>query len=263
MFFYLSKILWFLVNPANLLLIALVIGFVLLLTRRTRTGRLILGLCVGTALFMATVPVGKSMMMTLENRFPINRQLPEKVDGIIVLGGVVNEIVTQSRGQLTVGGGISRLIEFSALSKKFPQAKLVFTGGSGKLLSQNIKEADVLEPLLLILGIDVSRVIYENKSRNTYENATLTRSLVDPGPGETWILITSAFHMPRSMGVFRQAGWNIIAYPVDYNFATDETLSPAFDLLGGLNSLSAGLHEWLGLAFYRLTGKTDSFFPAP
>ncbi len=263
MFFYLSKILWFLANPGNILLITLVVGVVLLGGRRARAGRVALVLCALTAVFMATVPVGKAMIMTLENRFPINQKLPDRVDGIITLGGVVNEIVTKSRGQISVGGGISRLLEFATLAKRYPNAKLVFTGGSGKLLSQDIKEADVLEPLLAILGMDPNRVIYENKSRNTYENATLTKSLINPGPDETWVLVTSAFHMPRSMGVFRKAGWQIIPYPVDYAYAADATLTPFFDLPGGLVRLAAGLHEWLGLVFYRLTGKTDHIFPAP
>ena len=179
------------------------------------------------------------------------------------MGGIVNETITKSRSQITVGGGISRLIEFAILSNKYPEAKLVFTGGSGKLLSQNLKEADVLEPLLDVLGVDQGRMIYENRSRNTYENATLTKTLINPGHGENWILITSAFHMPRSIGVFRKAGWNVIPYPVDYSYAIDEPITPNFSLQGGLNTLSSSLHEWLGLVFYRLNGKTDHFFPAP
>ncbi len=263
MFFYLSKILWFLVNPGNILLVAIVVGVAMLWTRRYRAGRLLLGFCALAAILVATVPVGKNMIMTLENRFPMVRQLPERIDGIIVLGGIVNERLTRSRGQMSVGSGISRLLEFADLSKKYPNAKLVFTGGSGKILSQDIKEADVLEPLLAVLGIDTGRMIYENNSRNTFENATLTKLLVNPGPDETWILITSAFHMPRSMGVFRKAGWNVIPYPVDYSYGADETQALFFSLPGGLVTLSSGLHEWLGLVFYRLTGKTDHFFPAP
>lgn len=263
MFFYLSKIFWFLVNPGNLLLMGITVGVVLLWTRWRRSGHMLLGFCTLVALIISVVPVGQSLLMPLENRFPMNQNLPEKVDGIIVLGGIVNETITKSRGQTTVGGTISRLLEFAILSKKYPEAKLVFTGGSGKLLNQNIKEADVLEPLLDVLGIDKDRMIYENKSRNTYENATLSKALINPGPDENWILITSAFHIPRSVGVFRKAGWNVISYPVDYSYAIDAPLGPVFDLQSGLISLSSGLHEWLGLIFYRLNGKTDHFFPAP
>ena len=263
MFFYLSKILWFLANPGNILLMLLVAGVALLWTRWHRAGRKVLVFCALAAVFIAAVPVGKGLMMSLENRFPVNQQLPEKIDGIIALGGVVNQVVTQARGQMSFGGSVERLTELAALSRKYPNAKLVFTGGSGKLTSQEIKEADVLPPLLGVLGIDPARMIYENNSRNTYENATLTKALVNPAPGENWILITSAFHMPRSMGVFRKAGWQVIPYPVDYSYAADELFLPFFDLPSGLLTLSAGLHEWLGLLFYRLTGKTEIFFPAP
>jgi len=262
-FFYLSKILWFLANPGNILLMALVTGVFLLWTRWHRVARRVLLACALAAVFVSIVPLGKGLLMTLENRFPTNHSLPEKIDGIIALGGIVDEVVTRSRGQISIGGGISRLTELASLSKKYPDAKLVFTGGSGKILSQNIKEADVIELLLDVLGIDPNRMIYENQSRNTYENATLTKSLVKPGPDENWILITSAFHMPRSMGVFRKAGWHVIPHPAGYSYAADEPLLPIFDLSGGLVTLAAGLHEWLGLIFYRLTGKTDDFFPAP
>ena len=263
MFFYLSKITWFLIEPGNILFIALVLGVVLLWSPWHKNGRRLLTLCAFLAIIISTIPVGKSMLMVLENRFPTNHTLPEEVDGIIALGGVVNEVVTQSRGQVTIGGGITRLTELANLSKKYPDAKLVFSGGSGKLLTQSIKEADILPPLLVTLGINPERMIYENASRNTYENANMTKSLVNPGPHENWILITSAFHMPRSIGVFRKAGWTVIPYPVDYIYSQDDPLRLFFSLPAGLNALSKSLHEWLGLVVYRLTGKTGDIFPAP
>ena len=263
MFFYLSKILWFLVNPGNILLILLVVGVALLWTRRYKTGRMLLLVCALITLIVSTVPFGTIMMLPLENRFSINRNLPERVDGIITLGGIVNEVVTRARGQMSIGGGVERLTELATLSKQYPNAKLVFSGGSGKLLSQNIKEADAIKPLLIVLGIDPERMIYENNSRNTYENAVLTKKLVMPKLGENWILITSAFHMPRAVATFRKAGWNIIPYPVDYSFVPNQAFTPLFSLSGGLVSLDSALHEWLGLTFYWLTGKSDQLFPAP
>ena len=270
MFFYLSKILWFLADPGNLLLIALSLAAVFSFSgrgerigRRARLGRGVLGLSVLFALSISILPIGKAMLLVLEDRFPIVHTLPEKVDGVIVLGGIVDEVVTRSRGQMSIGGGVERLTELAAFAKKFPHIKLVFTGGSGKLLTQEIKEADVIGPLLESLGILPGRVIFENRSRNTFENAVFSRDLVQPSPGETWVLITSAFHMPRAVGSFRHAGWRVTPYPVDFNFSANETLALGFSFRGGIGSLSAGLHEWLGLIFYRLTGKTGSFFPSP
>ncbi len=263
MFFYLSKIFWFIVNPANVLLFLLCLGAWLSWTRWRRTGRWLLGLAALFALFLASVPLGANLLLGLENRFPTVRQLPDKVDGIISLGGVVNQFITRARGQVALGGSVERLTEFATLARRYPEAKLVFTGGSGRIFNQDIKEAEVLEPFLETLGLDPKRVILENQSRNTYENALNTYKLVRPGPDETWILVTSASHMPRSVGSFRKAGWRVIPYPVDYNFKGDEQFELSFNLGTGMGMLNGGLHEWAGLFFYWLAGRSDDLFPAP
>jgi uncharacterized SAM-binding protein YcdF (DUF218 family) len=263
MFFVFSKVFWFFVNPGNLLLMAFCLGAALSPTRWRRTGRWLLGFTVVFALLVATLPFGRWLILPLENRFPIVRQLPERVDGIITLGGVVNQFVTRARGQIAIGGGVERLTELAVLARRYPEAKLIYSGGSGRLFRQDVKEADVLGPLFDILALDAERIILDNQSRNTFENATATRRLANPRPGETWILITSAFHMPRSVGTFRKAGWLIVPYPVDFSLQGDEGFDLSFSLLSGLNGLNRGLHEWLELIFYWLTGKTDSIFPAP
>ncbi len=263
MFFTLSKVFWFFVNPGNLLLIALCLGVALSLTRWRRVGRWLLGFAAVFALLVAVLPFGQWLVLPLENRFPIVRQLPERVDGIIALGGVVNQFVTRARGQVAIGGGAERLTELSVLARRYPKAKLVFSGGSGRLFGQDVKEADVFGPLFDILALDKARIVLDNQSRNTFENALATHRLINPGPGETWILITSAFHMPRSAGTFRKAGWQIIPYPVDFSLQGNEGFELSFNLISGLSGLSRGLHEWLGLISYWLTEKTDSIFPAP
>jgi len=234
-----------------------------MLTPWKRAGRIFLWSGFLFALFVSVIPIGKTMKQSLENRFPVLLELPENVDGILVLGGVVNETITHHRGQVSIGGSIERLTEAANLLKRYPDAKFVFSGGSGKLLTQNIKEADVIAPLLKTLGIDPGRVIFENMARNTYENVMLMKKLLQPEPGESWILVTSAFHMPRSVGTFRKAGWKVIPYPVDFHFTGKEEFRPTFSFLGGFGHLSGGLHEWLGLLFYWLTGKSETFFPEP
>jgi uncharacterized SAM-binding protein YcdF (DUF218 family) len=113
------------------------------------------------------------------------------------------------------------------------------------------------------MGVNRARVVLESNSRNTFENAVMTRDLLKPKPGENWILITSAFHMPRAVGCFRKAGWTVIPYPVDYNLEGPRSVRWGFNFAGGLNSLSLGLHEWIGLITYRLWRRTDAMFPAP
>ncbi len=258
-----SKVFWFFINPSNLLLFALCFGTFCIYARREKLGRRVIGFTSVMALIIAILPIGQNLIAILENRFPSVETLPNKVDGIIVLGGVVNEVLTQSRGQIAVGGAVERLIFFATLSKKYPNAKLLFTGGSGKILTQNLKEADVVGHLLVDLGVDIKRLIIENKARNTFENAVMSKQIVQPQTEETWILITSAFHMPRSIGVFRKVGWDVVPFPVDYYLEKNTRIELSFNLIGGISYLSRAMHEWLGLLFYWLTGKSVTLFPGP
>lgn len=263
MFFTLSKVLWFLVSPDFLLLAAILAGTVLLWSPWPRAGRVVVSIAAMAALVVATLPLGQTLIRTLEDRFPVVRVLPAHVDGIVALGGVVDQFVTAARGQVALTGAAERLTELAALARRYPDAKLVFTGGSGDLFRQDVKEADVIEPLLSALGLDPTRVIVESQSRNTHENAVLTHALAAPKEGETWLLVTSAFHMPRAIGCFRRAGWRVVAYPVDFNTAGNEPFRLSFNLSGGIAALGGGIHEWLGLMFYWLSGRTDALFPAP
>ena len=263
MFFALSKIFWFLFNPGNVLLLFLVLGVLLLWTRWRRLGRGLVVAAAAVSLFLAVVPVGSWMLGVLEDRFPPPDELPVRVDGIVVAGGVVNPVLTKDRGQAAINGAVERLFEMAKLAERYPRAKMVFSGGSGSLLNQELKEAPLVAPLLRQLGVDPGRVIIEDQSRNTAENAVFSRRLAKPRPGETWLLITSAFHMPRTVGSFRQAGWRVTPYPVDYRTRGKGALPFRFNFIGGVASLNSALHEYLGLFFYWITGKTNELYPGP
>ena len=263
MFFYLSKILWFFADPGNILLIALCISAVLAWSRWKKTAKILLSLTALYALVLTTVPIGRQIVLNLENRFPPVSGKLERVGGIVVLGGVVDQFITQARGQVAINSAAERLTEFAKLAFKYPDAKLVFTGGSGVLGRQELKEAHFIKPVLVTLGINPNRVIFEDQSKNTVENAVFTKQLIKPLLDEKWVLITSAFHMPRAAGSFRQAGWTIIPYPVDFTTKGNEAFAPGFSLRSGLNSFAHGLHEWIGLTFYWLTGRTNEFYPGP
>jgi uncharacterized SAM-binding protein YcdF (DUF218 family) len=264
MFFELSKTAGaFLANPGNIFFIVLLAGAVLTWTPARRTGRLLVTLAALFGLFAATVPAGRLARLALEDRFPPLAQWPAKVDGAVVLGGMIDPFVSRARGQLSLGGGVERLLAFAEIGRRYPEAKLVFSGGSGVLGRQDATEAGTLGPHLARFGLDPARVVFEGRSRNTHENAVLTRELVRPAAGETWILITSAFHMPRAVGAFRRAGWTVLPYPVDYHLEPGAPSVWGFDFLGGFESLRAALHEWTGLIVYRLSGRTDALFPAP
>ena len=263
MFFTLSKVLWWFAAPGNALLFLLCLGAVLLFTPWRRAGRWLTASAVVLAVLVSTIPVSGWLMTELENRFPVTTRLPERVDGIISLGGIVNQFVSQARGQVSVGDPVERLTELAGLAQKYPEARLIFSGGSGNLFKTDVKEADVLNPFLEQIGLDPARVTFDNRARNTFENALLVREIANPQPGENWILITSAFHMPRSVGCFRQAGWTIIPYPVDFHTTGEGEFGFFPDFSGRLNGLNLAVHEWLGLIFYWLTDKTDALFPAP
>lgn len=259
--FVVSKLLALVLAPLNALFLAVLAVAALGFTRWRRLQRPVLALLVLVWAAVAAVPWDMVLLRPLENRFP-PPPLPARVDGVVVLGGALDPVLSQARGQVAAGAAVERLTALVHLGRLYPEARLVFTGGSGSLTRQDAKEAPVARRFLAELGFDPSKVVFEDQSRNTRENATLTKELAAPKAGETWLLVTSALHMPRSVGTFRAAGWTVTAYPVDYLTA------PAgggfgFDPAAAFSRLDIGLHEWLGLLYYRLRGWSDSAFPSP
>ena len=217
MSFVISKILWELVRPSTFCLFLSIAGLCLTWSPRfARLGRrlLVIGLLGLGAMMLASV--GNWLLLPLEERIPRIARAPDKVDGIIVLSGALDSAISAERGLPSLNGAAERLTEFVALARGYPDARLVFTGGSGSLVSGELPEADPARTLLSELGIAPERVVFEHRSRNTYENAIFTRELVRPQPGQTWILITSASHMPRSVGIFNKLDWPVIPWPVGY-----------------------------------------------
>jgi uncharacterized SAM-binding protein YcdF (DUF218 family) len=266
MTFILSKILWMFAAPGNLLVLLLLASAFLALAKRESWQNAGRRLCFDIAFvlfFIAIFPVGEWMMRPLENQFPPAH--PDHVDGIIVIGSGENPVLSEARDQPTVHQSAADYLAFAALARQYPDAKLVYAGGSSVLLPTNGKltNADVARQALAEAGIDVSKVTFENKSRNTYENATEAAALAHPDPHQKWLLVTDAFHMPRAMGCFRKAGWNVGAAPANYR--TDGKLDTElhFDLAGHLNMVTIAAHEYYGLVSYWLLGYIDSPWPRP
>ncbi|WP_342750266.1 YdcF family protein [Phreatobacter cathodiphilus] len=266
LFFYLSKILWWFAAPSNLLMALILAGALLLFTRWARGGRrLVLSAALGL-LVCGVSPLGVWLARPLENRFPLPPEDMPAPTGILVLGGSMDQVTSAARGQPTIGAAPGRLTEAVTLARRFPSARLVFTGGSATLLGEEpADEAGAAEALFRRLGVDPGRITLERESRNTFENAVLTKAIVQPKPGETWLLVTSAWHMPRSVGIFRQAGWQVVAYPTDYETRgrPRELWRPILPVSRGLDLVDRMTREWLGLAAYRLGGRTDTLFPGP
>jgi uncharacterized SAM-binding protein YcdF (DUF218 family) len=265
MFFYLSKILWALVAPVNLLLLILLAGVVLLFTRFARAGRGFVVAALAGFFIVGVLPTGALMLRVLEDRFPPPPDDMPAPAGIIVLGGGVNEVITRFRGPQELTGAGDRMTEAAMLARRFPEARLVFTGGSAALLGSPYREAHVARQFFQNLGIPASQLVFEDKSRNTFENAAFTRDLVKPEPGQTWLLVTSASHMPRSVGIFRKAGFDVTPYPVDYQTigVPGELFVLSSDVLGALGRTDRAVRECIGLIAYWWTGRTDALFPGP
>jgi len=156
-----------------------------------------------------------------------------------------------------------RLLATAELARRYPEARILFSGGSGNLFAADDRDADAARPLLAALGVALDRVVFEDRSRNTHENAVESMRLARPKPGEVWLLVTSAFHMPRAVGCFRQAGWSVLAYPVDRRADPDEGISLMRTPARRLSEFGRGFKETLGLAVYRMLGRTDALWPRP
>lgn len=260
MSFVLSKLVWALLTPGTLLFLAAAAS--LLLQRKSpaisRALLTIIMLAMGALVFC---PIGPWLLRPLESRFPPPALERTTVDGIIVLGGAFDAQAARQTGVPILNDSAERLTAFVALARRYPNAKLVFSGGSGDPRNPEIREADEVTAFLGSLGIDPARVMRERDSRNTVENAVLSMSVAQPKPTETWLLVTSAWHMPRAVGCFTHAGWHVIAYPVDYrSYSWDEWF--AFQPDQQLDMASTALREWVGLVSYRLMGRIDSLFPS-
>jgi uncharacterized SAM-binding protein YcdF (DUF218 family) len=264
MFFILSKTLGFFTVPSNLLLCVAVLGLVLMGTRFFRCGR---RLAVAGVLLLAIFglsPLGNALMLPLEERFPPWSDRQGEPDGIIVLGGAIGPAMSAARGEVSLNEAAERMTAVAELARRFPQARIVFSGGDASLFGGEESEANFALPMFESFGIPRERVELEGASRNTYENAAFTKALVKPKPGERWLLVTSAHHMPRAAGCFRRAGFAVEPYPVDWRTRGRDDLSAPFSsVAAGLARTDAAAREWIGLLMYWLTGRTLELFPGP
>lgn len=263
MFFILSKTAAFFLLPSNLLIAAGLIGIALLTTRFRRAGlRLMIGSLVLLAL-LGFSPLGGMLSHVLESRFPPWDPSRGAPDGIVVLGGGIAANLSGDYDEPMLTGEGGRITAIAKLARAYPNARIIYSNGDPSLLGNGTPDAKYFLQLLDSFGIARERVTIEPRSRNTYENAVFSKDVTKPKPGERWLLVTSAQHMPRSVGCFRQAGFPVEAYPVAWKTRAHFSITPAGVLSGGLSSLDLATHEWIGLIIYWLTGKTGTLLPSP
>lgn len=259
-FFLIAKIGWALISPANLLVVLLVLA-TLLVWLRIRGGLLLLLLVTLSVIPVWWYPVGDVLLYPLETRFKMPLSAPTDVDGIIVLGG--GEDYRQSRvwQQPQLGEGGERFLTGATLARDYPTVPVIYSGGSPLINQPDNGEMIVFaSQLFQQSGLDPKRLMLETSSRNTAENFRELRAILPNADGH-YLLVTSAFHMPRAMGVAQSQGLNITAYPVDYRSAPPDKREFKADFLEHLTQLDLAVREWIGLLAYYLTDRTATLFP--
>ncbi len=265
MFFPLSKLAFFAFTPSNFLILLGLVGALLLFTEIGRgLGRV---LCLASPLallFAGLAPLPNWSMLLLEQRFPAFTDDGRPVTGIIALGGSIETTTSAERGQLSQNDAGEREIAFADLARRYPKARLLFSGGSGSLHPGTVTEAETVSRHADTLGLPRDRLILEQRSRNTRENAIYSAQILQPKPGERWLLVTSAWHMPRAVGCFRKAGFDVTAYPVDYRTGGPQAAFRFQTFASdGLYQFDISVKEWVGLIAYKLAGYIDDWMPKP
>ena len=183
--------------------------------------------------------------------------LPDKVDGLLILGGATNPFLSDEFNQINLNGSVERLVESITLIKKYTEAKIIFSGGSGSIKKPKMDHARIAKQFFMQIGLDTDKMIFENKSRNTYENVLYSKNIAKPKKNEKWIVITSAFHMNRAIFIGEKNDWTLIPYAVDFTQPKKFKFKPNLSLLNNLNQMQRGSHEWIGLMAYYLMGRTS------
>lgn len=261
MFFVVSKLFWLLAQPISLCALMMLAGLLLTALRRPRSGLWMGAAGLSVLLVSAYTNLGAVMIAPLEGRFERPASMPPDISTIIMLGGATDGDVSAARGISELNDAGDRVVETVRLAELYPEAKIVLTGGSGSLGGQEQSEASIVARLIQAMGIAPERLMLEEASRNTDENAGLTRAMLGDRTGRI-LLVTSAFHMPRSIGLFNRVGLDVVPWPVDYRSTGVQRLG--VDLANPVLNLSVvttATREWIGLLVYAATGRIASIFP--
>lgn len=261
--YVLSKIAGFFVVPSNFLILVALAGVLLLCTRFAGAGRRLMVTSVVLLAIAGLSPLGNILILPLEQRFSAWDASRGAPDGIVVLGGAVSPDIAAARNDMALNEAAERMTATVDLARRFPNVRIIFSGGDGGLVYGGNESEEALR-LFERLGLVPGRIAVEDQSRNTFENALFSKRIAAPKAGERWLLVTSAYHLPRAMGMFRAAGFPVEAYPVDWRTRGGEDAWRPFPTLAeGLRRTDTAVREWAGLVIYWLSGRSSELFPAP
>ena len=261
LFFIASKLMGAAFRVETLFILLLGAGLINLHRQRTRSARRALVAGFVGMLALTVLPLGNFLLVPLELRYPVNPQI-KTVSTIIMLGGAEETDYSARWHQPNVNASGDRYIAALALARRFPQARILFAGGSSHLAGSELSEASIARDIFRGAGITDTRLRFEDSSRNTAENAALLHKETAQQESGLSLLVTSAFHMPRAMATFCAAGWtDLVAWPTDYRTGKFRD-GIGWNFAENLSNLDTGIKEWIGLLTYRLTGRTRSLLGA-
>jgi uncharacterized SAM-binding protein YcdF (DUF218 family) len=257
MFHYVSKFASLFLQPLNWIAILLVAGVILLFVRSQRLrsfGRTLCGVAALLLLLAGWHPLPEALISAHEDRHAPPTSDLSGFTGMVVLGGVFSAYDGRDRLQPALGCAGDRVVVPIPLMNQYRNMRLLFTGGAAFPAPPIQAEATAARTYFERMGTDMSRVLFESQSRDTYENATFSLRVPTVDATQPWLLITSASHMPRALATFQKAGWNVTPYPVNY-YSLYNTQWWSYSLFRGFEAWRLVIYEYLGLAVYRLTGR--------
>ena len=262
MFWLVSKLFWLFFHPMSLAILFVLAGFSFALARRKLTGLVLTGAGLAVLLVAGLTTLGAVLMQPLEARYPRPDAVPDNAAGVIVLGGGTENVISAARQSFQLAASGDRYVEAVRLALAHSDLPVLVTGGAGTLDGAGESDARSAARLFEAFGLHAPRIRYESRSRNTHENAINAAALLDPQPGEIHVLITSAYHMPRSVALFEKAGFKVLPWPVDYRTTGDAIFMPDIgDATANIELTGTAIREWIGLIAYWATGRIDSPLP--
>ncbi|MBE7732508.1 YdcF family protein [Devosia faecipullorum] len=263
MFFVASKAFWLLMQPISVVLLLILAGLASVLLQRRKSAIVLIAVAALVQGLLGFTSFGYVLIQPLEDRFAAPETLAGEVGTIVMLGGATMARPSTARQIAELNQGGDRLTTTLWLAQRYPQARIVLSGGGGLFSGDTESEAETVRRFMVGFGISEDRLVLEQDSRNTAENAAFTKAALADADGAI-VLVTSAFHMPRSVGLYRAAGVDVVPWPTDYRSTGMQGL--ALDLANpnqNLDTATTAIREWIGLLAYFATGQIGDLFPSP
>ena len=258
--YFISKFIWYLLSPLNFFLFLIIFSFVFKLLNKKKLSKIFFLFSFFFFIIIGVFPLGSFLLFKLEQNYQTSSIIPNDIDGILILGGPSSSSLTRQHNQVSFNEAGERLTETIKIIRNFNPEKIIFTGGSYDQTFEN-SHAYVAKKFFSELGIDVDKFFFEYQSRNTYENILFSKKIANPTKDEKWLIITSSFHMKRTMNVAEKLEWHLIPYPVDFRTGKYFSFKPSFvNLLENFNAYNLAAHEFIGLFSYYILGRTSKIY---